>query len=108
MVEFAADEHPRATTLEKLAALQPAFIEGGTVTAGNSSGINDGASALLLASEQAVKRYALKPLARVVSMAVAGVSPDVMGIGPVPAVRKALLRAGLTVRDIRLLSLIHI
>jgi 3-oxoadipyl-CoA thiolase len=104
-VEFAADEHPRATTLEKLAALQPAFMAGGTVTAGNSSGINDGASALLLASEQAVKRYALKPLARVVSMAVAGVSPDVMGIGPVPAVRKALLRAGLAVSDIRLFEL---
>jgi acetyl-CoA C-acetyltransferase len=103
--EFAVDEHPRATTLEKLAALQPAFVADGTVTAGNSSGINDGASALLLASESAVKRFALKPLARVVSMAVAGVSPDIMGVGPVPAVQKALLRAGLTVSDIRLFEL---
>jgi 3-oxoadipyl-CoA thiolase len=89
------DEPPRRTTIEKLAALSPAFLEGGTVTAGNASGINDGAAAMLLASEDAVKKYGLKPMARVVSMAVAGVDPAVMGIGPVPATIKALKRSGL-------------
>ena len=79
------DEHPRETSLEKLASLQPAFKKEGTVTAGNSSGINDGAAAMLLASEEAVKKYDLQPMARVVSMAVAGVDPAIMGIGPVPA-----------------------
>lgn len=99
------DEHPRATSLEKLAALKPAFAKGGSVTAGNSSGINDGASALLLASETAVKRYNLKPLARVVSSATAGVDPAVMGIGPVPSSTKALARAGLGVKDLDLVEL---
>ncbi|MBL0357294.1 MAG: acetyl-CoA C-acyltransferase [Chitinophagaceae bacterium] len=99
------DEHPRTTTLEKLAQLKPAFIKDGTVTAGNSSGINDGAAAMLLASETAVKKYGLKPMAKIVSMAVAGVDPAVMGIGPVPAVTKALQRAGLSVADLDLVEL---
>jgi 3-oxoadipyl-CoA thiolase len=102
---FDTDEHPRLSPLEKLAQLKPAFIKDGTVTAGNSSGINDGAAALLLASEQAVKKYGLKPMARIVSMAVAGVDPAIMGIGPVPATQKALKRAGLTMGDIDLIEL---
>lgn len=99
------DEPPRQTSLEKLANLKPAFIKDGTVTAGNSSGINDGAAAMLLASESAVKRYGLKPIAEVVSMAVAGVDPAIMGIGPVPATQKALQRAGITVADLDLIEL---
>ena len=99
------DEHPRQTSLEKLASLKPAFEKEGTVTAGNSSGINDGAAAMLLASEEAVKKYGLEPMARVVSMAVAGVDPAIMGIGPVPATQKALQRAGLKVNDIDLIEL---
>ena len=99
------DEHPRATSLEKLAALKPAFLKGGSVTAGNSAGINDGAAALLLASEEAVKRFHLKPLARVVASATVGVDPAVMGIGPVPASSKALSRAGLGVKDLDLVEL---
>jgi len=99
------DEHPRETSLEKLAALQPAFIKNGTVTAGNSSGINDGAAAMLLAGEEAVKKYQLKPMAKLLSMAVAGVDPSIMGIGPVPATQKALKRAGLTPGDIGLVEL---
>lgn len=103
--DFDKDEHPRETSLEKLAQLKPAFLKDGTVTAGNSSGINDGAAAMLLASEAAVKKYALKPMARVKAMAVAGVEPAVMGIGPVPATRKVLKRAGLTVADLDLIEL---
>ena len=99
------DEHPRQTSLEKLARLKPAFAADGTVTAGNSSGINDGAAAMLLASEEMVKRFGWKPLARVLTMGVAGVDPAVMGIGPVPASRKALQRAGITVRDLDLVEL---
>ncbi len=99
------DEHPRLTSLEKLSQLKPAFKHDGSVTAGNSSGINDGAAALLLASEEAVQQYELKPMARIVSMAVAGVDPAVMGIGPVPAVQKALQRAALTVQDLDLIEL---
>jgi len=99
------DEHPRETTLEKLASLKPAFAKDGTVTAGNSSGINDGASALLLAGEEAIKEYELTPLAKVISMGVAGVDPAIMGIGPVPATRKALQRAGLSINDIDLIEL---
>ena len=99
------DEHPRKTSLEKLASLKPAFIKDGTVTAGNSSGINDGAAAMLLASEEAVKKYSLTPLAKIVSMAVAGVDPAIMGIGPVPATQKALQRAGLKIEDIGLVEL---
>ncbi|HUP11460.1 MAG TPA: acetyl-CoA C-acyltransferase, partial [Niastella sp.] len=99
------DEPPRVTSLEKLSSLRPAFIKEGTVTAGNSSGINDGAAAMLLASEEAVQKYSLKPLARIVSMAVAGVDPAIMGIGPVPASQKALQRAGLTAADVDLIEL---
>lgn len=102
---FNIDEHPRQTSIEKLAALKPAFSKNGTVTAGNSSGINDGAAALLLASEEAVTLFNLKPIAKIVSMAVAGVEPSVMGIGPVPATQKALLRAGLNVNDLDLIEL---
>ena len=99
------DEHPRATTVEKLNSLKPAFKEGGSVTAGNSSGINDGAAASLIVSEDVLKRLNLKPLARVVSMAIAGVDPAYMGVGPVPATQKALKRAGLKVNDIGLVEL---
>ncbi len=102
---FEADEHPRQTTMEKLAALKPAFAKDGSVTAGNSSGINDGAAAMLLASAEAVKKHNLDPIARIVSMAVAGVDPSVMGIGPVPATRKALQRAGLTIDQVGLVEL---
>lgn len=102
---FAVDEHPRQSPLEKLAQLKPAFKKDGTVTAGNSSGINDGAAALLLASENAVKKYGLKPLAKIRSMAVAGVDPAIMGVGPVPATLKALKRAGLEVSDLDLVEL---
>ena len=99
------DEYPRETSPDKLAALKPAFIKDGTVTAGNSSGINDGAAAMLLASEEAVKKYNLLPMAKIVSMAVAGVDPSIMGIGPVPATQKALQRAGLKISDIGLVEL---
>ena len=97
------DEHPRATTLEKLAQLKPIF-EQGTVTAGNASGINDGAAALLLASEDGVKRHNLEPQARILGMAVAGVAPRIMGIGPVPATTKLLKRLGLTLDDFDILE----
>lgn len=102
---FEVDEHPRRTSLEKLAALKPAFAKNGTVTAGNSSGLNDGAAAMLLASEEMVKKYRWRPLGRIVSMAVAGVDPAVMGTGPIPATRKALQRAGLTIADLDLIEL---
>ncbi len=101
------DEHPRPeTTLEQLAALKPAFRkEGGTVTAGSASGINDGAAALLVTHEPFARARGLAPLARIVASAVAGVSPDVMGIGPVPAVRKVLARTGLTIDQLDLVEL---
>ena len=102
---FNQDEHPRQTSLEKLAALKPAFAKDGTVTAGNSSGINDGAAALLLASEEAVKQFNLEPIARIVSMAVAGVDPAIMGMGPVPSSSKALQRAGLKAANLDLVEL---
>jgi 3-oxoadipyl-CoA thiolase len=102
---FARDEHPRETSLEKLARLKPAFQKDGTVTAGNSSGINDGAAAILLASEEAVKNYNLQPIATVLSMGVAGVDPAIMGLGPVPASQKAIYRAGLKVDDMDLIEL---
>jgi 3-oxoadipyl-CoA thiolase len=104
-VLFAKDEFPRETSLEKLAGLKPAFRENGTVTAGNSSGINDGSAACLVAGENKVKELKLKPIARVVAMAVAGVDPAYMGVGPVPAVNKALQRAGLKITDIGLIEL---
>lgn len=101
------DEHPRPdVTMQGLAAMKPAFVkENGTVTAGSSSGINDGASALLVMSEPAARRLGREPMARIVASAVAGVSPDVMGLGPVPATRKALARAGLRMTDIDLVEL---
>ncbi|HKV51617.1 MAG TPA: acetyl-CoA C-acyltransferase [Gemmatimonadaceae bacterium] len=101
------DEHPRPdVTGQSLAAMKPAFVrERGTVTAGSSSGINDGASALLVMSEMASRRYGLEPIARIVASAVAGVSPEVMGLGPVPATRTALARAGVTMADIDLVEL---
>jgi 3-oxoadipyl-CoA thiolase len=100
------DEHPRAgTSSEALARLRPAFREGGTVTAGNSSGINDGASAVLLVEADVARQHGLRPMARVVSTAVAGVDPAVMGIGPIPASRKALDRAGIGVADLDLVEL---
>lgn len=102
---FTKDEHPRLSTMEDLAKLKPAFRKEGTVTAGNSSGVNDGAAALLLAGEDTVKKFNLKPIARVVARGVAGVDPAIMGMGPVPATQKALKRAGLTVNDIGLFEL---
>jgi 3-oxoadipyl-CoA thiolase len=104
--DVAADEHPRPdTSLEKLAALKPAFREGGSVTAGNSSGINDGAAALVVASAERADELGIEPLARFVGSAVAGVDPKIMGIGPVPAVRKLLVRTGVDVADIDLVEL---
>ncbi|MDH4580769.1 acetyl-CoA C-acyltransferase [Pseudomonas sp. BN415] len=97
---FSVDEHPRASTVEQLAKMKAAFKSDGTVTAGNASGLNDGAAALLLASVQAVGDQGLKPLARIVAYAHAGVEPELMGLGPVPATRLALKRAGLDIDDL--------
>ncbi len=105
-LQVTQDEHPRSdTTLESLARLKPAFRSGGTVTAGNSSGVNDGAAALLLASEPGAARAGLKPLARVIGVATAGVAPRVMGIGPVPAVQKLLSQTGLRIGDFDVIEL---
>jgi 3-oxoadipyl-CoA thiolase len=105
-VTVTRDEHPRAdTSTDALAKLRPAFRDGGSVTAGNSSGINDGASAVLLVEAERARRLGLKPMARVLSTAVAGVDPAVMGVGPVPATRKALDRAGLTADELDLVEL---
>jgi acetyl-CoA acetyltransferase family protein len=104
--ELVRDEHPRpGTTLEKLSTLKPAFRKGGTVTAGNSSGLNDGAAAVVVASEEKARELGVEPLGAFVASAVAGVDPRVMGIGPVPAVRRLLDRTGLTVDDVDLLEL---
>ena len=106
MVTVAEDEGPRAdTSLEALSRLRPTFKEGGTVTAGNSSSMNDGAAALLLATGEWVEREGRRPMARILASAVAGVHPDVMGIGPVPATRKALARAGIGIGDLDLVEL---
>jgi 3-oxoadipyl-CoA thiolase len=99
------DEHPRETTLEKLGALKPIFRKDGSVTAGNSSGINDGAAAVLVASEKAVKAYGLTPLARIAGLATAGVAPRIMGIGPAPATQKLMQRLGLTINDFGVIEL---
>src|SRR5467141_2291152 len=100
------DEHPRPdTSLEALAKLSPAFGDGGTVTAGNSSGVNDGAAALLMMSDSKAEELGLHPMARVVASAAAGVEPRTMGLGPIPATRKALARAGLNVEDLGLIEL---
>jgi acetyl-CoA acyltransferase len=104
-VRVATDEHPRVTSLAALARLPTPFRRGGSVTAGNSSGVNDGAAALLIASEAAVDRYSLAPLARVVAGATAGVPPRIMGIGPVPATRKLLERAGAPLGSIDVIEL---
>ena len=104
-VFFAQDEHPRLSSLQDLAKLKPAFVKDGTVTAANSSGINDGAAATLVVSEYMVKKFDLKPLARIVSVGAAGVDPAYMGIGPVPATLKALKRADLKVSDLGLVEL---
>ena len=97
---FNIDEHPRATSLEQLAQMKPAFKKDGSVTAGNASGLNDGAAALVMATGAAVKANNLRPLARLVAYAHAGVEPELMGLGPIPATRLALKRAGLTVADL--------
>jgi len=102
---FDRDEHPRATSLEALAKLKPIVRPDGTVTAGNASGVNDGAAAMIVASEEAVRRYGLTPRARVVSSSVAGVPPRVMGIGPIPAIEKLLARTGRTITSIDILEL---
>ncbi|TPG64408.1 thiolase family protein [Hymenobacter nivis] len=102
---FDTDEQPRISTLEKLASLKPVFQTDGTVTAGNSTGINDGAAAVLMVSDDALKRYNLKPMAKVVTSAVVGVDPAVMGLGPITAIRKVLARAGLTLADMDLIEL---
>ncbi len=100
------DEHPRPeTTKEQLAKLQPAFRKGGTVTAGNSSGLNDGSAALVLVSEERMKQIGAQPLARIVATAVAGVHPHFMGLGPVPATKKVLQRAGMTLNDVALIEM---
>ncbi len=104
-VQVTEDEHPRPdTTLEKLAQLRPAFRQGGTVTAGNSSGLNDGAAAVLVVEAERARALGLRPRARIVASAVAGVQPEEMGMGPVPASRKALARAGLGVADLALVE----
>ena len=104
-VIFDTDEHPRMTSLEKLAGLKPAFRKGGTVTAGSSSGMNDGASALIVMSESKAREKGLTPMARIVSYASVGVEPSIMGIGPIPAVRMALDKAGLSLDQIDLIEL---
>lgn len=104
-LQVKVDEHPRDTTLDKLSALSSAFKQGGTVTAGNASGINDGAAAVMIVSGSKVKEWGLKPLARIRSIASAGVDPSIMGIGPVPATLKCLSKAGMRIEDIDLIEL---
>ena len=104
-IVFDTDEHPRLTSLEALAKLKPIVREGGTITAGNASGVNDGAAALIIASEDAAKRHGLTPRARVLGTAVAGVAPRIMGIGPAPASARLLDRLGIHINDIDLVEL---
>ena len=105
LVDFSIDEFPRETSMEALAQVRPAFkMDGGRVTAGNSSGINDGAAAIILASADAVKKYGLKPMAKIVSWGQCGVDPTIMGIGPVPSTKIALKKVGLTVDDMDLIE----
>lgn len=104
-VEVSQDEHPRLTSLEKLSTLRSITGENGSITAGNASGVNDGAAALLIASGDAVKKYNLKPKAKILGMATAGVLPRIMGMGPVPATNKLLAKLGLTLDDIDLIEL---
>ena len=105
MIEFRVDEHPRATTMDKLSSLKPVFKENGSVTAGNSSGRNDGAGVVLMMSEEACATYEMKPKARIIAQATAGVSPEIMGIGPAPSTRKALKQVDLKLEDIGLIEL---
>ena len=102
---FREDEHPRATSLEALARLKGVVRADGTVSAGNASGVNDGACALLIASEQAMAQQGLQPLARIVGVATAGVAPRIMGFGPAPAVRKVLAQTGLTLSEMDVIEL---
>lgn len=104
-IVVSVDEHPRATTIEALAKLKPIVRPDGTVTAGNASGVNDGAAAIIIASEAAVKRFNLTPRARVVAMATAGVAPRIMGFGPAPATKRLLEKTGLSIKDIDLIEL---
>lgn len=104
-LDFKVDEHPRETSLEKLANLKPVFKSGGTVTAGNASGRNDGAAALLVMNEQAADRYGLSPKARIIAQAASGCDPETMGMGPVGATQKALRQVGLTVNDLDVIEL---
>jgi acetyl-CoA C-acetyltransferase len=104
IVEFKKDEFPRATSMEALAKLSPAFKKDGRVTAGNASGINDGAAAIILASADAVKKHGLKPLAKLVSWGQGGVDPKIMGVGPVPASKQAMAKAGLTIKDMDIIE----
>ncbi len=104
-VVFDTDEHPRPTTAEKLASLATPFRDGGTVTAGNASGVNDGAAAVIVASGHAIKKYNLKPKARITGMATAGVPPRIMGIGPAPASKKLLERQGITINNVDIIEL---
>jgi acetyl-CoA C-acetyltransferase len=101
---FDTDEHPRQTTLEKMAGLKPAFKKDGSVTAGNASGINDGAAAMIVMSKEKADELGIKPMAKIVSYASGGVDPSVMGLGPIPASRKALEKAGLTIDDMSLIE----
>lgn len=105
VTQFKTDEHPRETSMEKLSQLKPVFKENGTVTAGNTSGRNDGAGVILMMSEEAAHQYGQQPKARIIAQAAAGVSPEIMGIGPAPATRKALKLAGLELSDIGLIEL---
>jgi 3-oxoadipyl-CoA thiolase len=106
-IVFDKDEHPRLSPVDKLAELKPAFVTNGTgtVTAGNSSGINDGSAACIIVSENILKQFNLKPIAKIKSVAIAGVEPEIMGIGPVPAVQKAIKRAGISINDVGLFEL---
>lgn len=104
-VVVSEDEHPRETTLEKLASLATPFRSGGSVTAGNASGVNDGAAALIIASESAIRRYGLTPMARIIGLSVAGVEPRVMGIGPAPATRKILERLSIGIGEVDIIEL---
>ena len=104
-IVFEKDEHPRATSMEKLAALRPAFRKDGSVTAGNASGLNDGAAALMVSNSKGIDAHGWTPMVKVKSMAIAGVNPRTMGLGPIPATQKALDRAGLSVDDIGLVEL---
>src|SRR5699024_3339739 len=102
---FSVDEHPRFTNLERLSQLPPTFEKDGTVTAGNASGLNDGSAVVMLASGEAVQKYKLDPIGKLISMASAAVEPSIMGIGPVPATKKALNNARMKIKDLDLVEL---